>query len=207
MQDEFLDWINKNYDFVIKKLDSNKNTWQELLDELKNTKAILEPRSAYELAQVKFEYDKTKKCLRYYQKEDVLTISKDELHKLNQLLDGGIVMLNNIIEVDFNNGGNLAIFIESMAKEIPIDSDMVNISENMIDIDFKQHSELAIDEITSVSWDITTKEFNMLMDLYKKQLETRDANNYSFDEFLSDVYATFLENLVDGKLELMLQEK
>lgn len=136
MDDEFLDWINNHYDFVIQKLTSNADTWQMLLDELKNSKAILEPISAFELAQIKFEYDETRRSLRYCEKEKLLIIPSDDLQRLNKLLDGGIVMLYEIIDVDFNNGGNLAIFIESMAKEIPIDFEMVNVTDNMIDLHF-----------------------------------------------------------------------
>ena len=134
MQDEFTNWINSHYGFVIEKLSSNKDKWQEILDELRTNKAILNPRSALKLAQSKFEYEDTKKSLRTCQQQDAVTIPKAELHRLNQLLDGGIVMLNEIVEVDFDNGGNLAIFIESMAKEIPIDFEMVNITDNMIEI-------------------------------------------------------------------------
>lgn len=136
MDDEFVDWINNNYGFLIQKLTSNADKWQELLDELKNSKAILEPISAFGLAQIKFEYDETRRSLKYCEKENLLIIPPDNLHKLNQLLDGGIVMLYEIIDVDFNNGGNLAIFIESMSKEIPIDFEMVNVTDNMIDLHF-----------------------------------------------------------------------
>ena len=139
-QDNFIDWINNNYNSIIETLRNNSNTWQELLDYLKQSKAILCPTSAYELAQVKFEYDDTKKSLHQYQKEKLLNVPQSELKTLNQLVDGGIVMLNAIIEVDFNNGGNLGVFIESMAKDIPIDFDMVNITDNMIDIDFKKYN-------------------------------------------------------------------
>ena len=134
---EFIDWINNDYPFVINKLDKNKDVWQDVLDDLKSKKAILNPRSAFQLAQVKFEYDETKRSLN--QHKDKITIPGDALHKLNQLLNGGIVMINEIINVDFNNGGNLGIFIESMAKEIPIDAEMVNIGDDMIEIDFNQY--------------------------------------------------------------------
>lgn len=132
---EFLDWINKNYSLVINKMDSNKNTWQTLLDDLKSKHAIVNPRSAYELAQVKFEYDETYKALRKH--HDKITIPKSDLHRLEQLVNGGIVMLNEIINVDFANGGNIGVFMESMEKEIPIDFEMVNITDNMIGLDFK----------------------------------------------------------------------
>lgn len=133
----FLDWINKDYPLVIDKLDKNKDIWQDVLDDLKSKKAILNPKSAFELAQVKLEYDETKRSLN--QHKDKITIPRDDLHKLNQLLNGGIVMINEIINVDFNNGGNLGIFIESMAKEIPIDAEMVNVGDDMIEIDFNQY--------------------------------------------------------------------
>ena len=132
---EFLDWINNNYSLVNNKMESNKNTWQTLLDELRNKHAILNPRSAYEMAQVIFEYDETKKSLKKY--HDKITIPKSDLQRMNQLLDDGMKIFNEIIEVDFNNDGNLGIFMESMAKGIPIDFEMVNITDNMIELDFK----------------------------------------------------------------------
>ena len=138
---EFIDWINNHYEVVINKFVNNKNTWQGILDNLKNNKTILDPSSAFELAQVKLEYDETKRSLRYYQKQNMVTIPKDDLQRLNKLLDSAIVMLSQIIEVDFANGGNLGVFIESMANDIPIDFDMVNVSDNMISIDFKTYYE------------------------------------------------------------------
>lgn len=134
-QDEFLDWINNNYSLVNNKMESNMNTWQTLLDELKSKHAILNPTSAYEMAQVIFEYDETKKSLKKY--HEMITIPKSDLQRMNELLDDGMKIFNEIISVDFNNDGNLGIFIESMAKDIPIDFEMVNITENMIGIDFK----------------------------------------------------------------------
>lgn len=138
-EDIFVDWINNNYHSIINKMDSNKNIWQALLDDLKNKQAILCPQSAYELSQVKFEYDETYASLRKY--HDKITIPKMDLHRLEQLVNGGIVMLNEIINVDFENGGNIGVFIESMAKDIPIDIEMVNISDNMIELDFKQYQD------------------------------------------------------------------
>lgn len=138
-EDKFIDWINNQHEFIIQKLRSNANTWQSLLDDLKDKQAILCPQSALELAQIKFEYEDTKKSL--HQCKDKITIPKDDLHKINQLLNGGIVMLNEITNVDFNNGGNLGVFIESMAKEIPIDIEMVNVNDNMIGLDFHQYQD------------------------------------------------------------------
>ena len=135
VDNDFLNWIINNYALVINKMENNMNTWQTLLDELKSKQAILHPRSAYELANVIFEYDETKKSLRKYHK--MVTIPKSDLEKMNQLLDTGLKIFNEIIEVDFNNDGNLGIFIESMAKGIPIDFEMVNVSDNMIELDFK----------------------------------------------------------------------
>lgn len=140
-KDEFIDWINNQHELVIQKLRNNANTWQQLLDDLKSKQAILCPSSAFELAQVKFEYDETKKSLWKYQKENLLDVPKDALKTLNQLVDGGIVMLNEIIEVDFNNGGNLGVFIESMEKGIEIDIEMVNINDKMIEIDFHDYKD------------------------------------------------------------------
>lgn len=134
VDDEFLNWIINNYALVINKMENNMNTWQTLLDELKSKQAILHPKSAYELANVIFEYDETKKSLRKHHK--MVTIPKSDLEKMNQLLDTGLKIFNEIIEVDFNNDGNLGIFIESMAKRIPIDFEMVNVSDNMIELDF-----------------------------------------------------------------------
>ena len=133
-QDEFLDWINNNYSLVNNKMESNMNTWKTLLDELRNKQAILHPKSAYELANVIFEYDETKKSLKKY--HELVTIPKSDLQRMNQLLDDGMKIFNEIIEVDFNNDGNLGIFMESMAKGIPIDFEMVNVSDNMIELNF-----------------------------------------------------------------------
>ena len=134
---EFLDWINNNYSLVNNKMESNMNTWKTLLDELRNKQAILNPKSAYEMAQVIFEYDETKKSLKKY--HDKITIPKSDLQRMNQLLDDGMKIFNELIEVDFNNDGNLGIFMESMAKEIPINFEMVNITDNMIELDFKMY--------------------------------------------------------------------
>ena len=136
-QNEFLDWINNNYSLVNNKMESNMNTWKTLLDELRNKQAILHPRSAYELANVIFEYDETKKSLKKYNK--LVTIPKSDLQRMNQLLDDGLDIFNEIINVDFNNDGNLGIFMESMAKNIPINFEMVNISDNMIELNFNHY--------------------------------------------------------------------
>jgi len=139
VDNEFLDWINNSYSFFIKKFDSNKITWQILLDELKSKKAILCPQSAFELVQVKNEYDCAYRDLRKYHNQ--ITIPKDDLHKLEQLVNGGIVMLNEIINVDFENGGNLRTIIETMEKEIPIDVEMLNVSDNMIELNFHDYED------------------------------------------------------------------
>ena len=133
---EFIEWINNNHLTIIKMFRINTNTWQKVLNGLNQSDAILYPQSAYELVQVKFEYEETKKLLQQNKKKNLFDVPMVILKSLNQHLDNGIDILNSIVEVDFNNGGNLAMFIESMEKGIPIDFEKVNLTENMIEINF-----------------------------------------------------------------------
>ena len=132
MQDEFVDWINSNYDFVMKRLDIAIGTFQHLLDRLRNGKEILNPRKAYALANIKFEYMETKKNLKDYQEQVLVTISEPNFKRLNEMLNTAIDIIDKIADADFDNAGNFAIIMNGMAKNSAIDIDMLNVNDNMI---------------------------------------------------------------------------
>lgn len=64
------------------------------------------------------------------------------------------------------------------------------------------------DELEGVSFELTQKEFMRLYNMYKKTLKTKELakENYSFDDFMSDVFTLFLKKLHDGKLELIVND-
>lgn len=67
---------------------------------------------------------------------------------------------------------------------------------------------MCIDEINGVSFELTQREFMRLYNLYKKTLKTKELSkeNYSFDDFMSDVFTLFLKKLDNDELELIVND-
>ena len=64
------------------------------------------------------------------------------------------------------------------------------------------------DEITGVSWEITKDEFIKLYTVYDKTLDKKGlkSDEYSLEEFMSDVFTLFLKKLKNDELELIIND-
>ena len=133
--EQLIEWLEMNYNLVIEKLKKNIRTSEDLEADVVINNRILAPSTALELAEIYEEVLNTVVVLEVYPvelptdiKETIIRLSKDYLTKLTDLAN-----------VELNNNGNLAIFINAVANKVPVKIGMLSFKKNMIRINFNSY--------------------------------------------------------------------
>lgn len=131
MQD-FIKWLESNYNLVMAKLKKNINASEDLEADVVINKRILAPSTALELAEIYEEVLNAVVVLEVYEvelpsdvKADLIRLAKEYLTKLTDLA-----------EVELNNNGNLALCINYVVNKEPVNLGVFNFNNNMISMDF-----------------------------------------------------------------------
>ena len=136
MQD-FIKWLEMNYTLVIDKLKKNKGTFIDLEAEVVILDKILCPSTALELAEIYEEYLNTIAVLEVYE----VNVPKDVRTEVIELSKEGLTKLTELAKLEAKNNGNLLLFINAVIEKTPLSIDVVNVSDNMISLDFKTYEE------------------------------------------------------------------
>ena len=139
--EDFIEWLENNPNLIIDKANNNISTFEELEAEVVIENKILCPSTALQLATIFEEYLNTSCFLILY--EGKVKLPSDVKEKLIESVFKGLCKLKDLADVEAKNNGNLNLFINAITEEKPIPNvvDSVNITENMIDVDFKSYEE------------------------------------------------------------------
>jgi len=136
MQD-FIKWLEMNYNLVISKLKKNEETFTNLEAEVVVEHKILCPSTALELAEIFEEYLNTIAVLEVYE----VNVPTDVRTEVIGLAKEGLSKLTELAKLEANNNGNLLLFINAVIEKEPLGIDGINVSENMISLDFKTYED------------------------------------------------------------------
>lgn len=128
--EQYIKWLEENPDLIIRKCNKNSATFKEVEADIVIDRCILAPSEALEITEI-FEETLNLLAVLELQKVDLPTEVKNELYNsAKESLNSTISLAN----AELNNNGNLALFINAVVNNVPINLGMVNINENMIEI-------------------------------------------------------------------------
>ena len=130
--EDFIKWLEGNYNLVMAKLKKNIDTSEDLEADVVINRRILAPSTALELAEIYEETLNTIVVLEVCEvelptdvKSDLIRLSKEFLTKLTDLA-----------EAELKNNGNLALCIDYVINKEPFNLGVFNFNNNMISIDY-----------------------------------------------------------------------
>ena len=137
--EDFIKWLESNYNLVIQKLKNNLKTYEELEADVVIEHKILCPSTALELAEIFEEYVNTTAVLFIH--EENIDVPSDKLEELTSLTMEGLSKLKDLANAEAKLNGNLALFIGVITEDKPFNIGMVNYTDNMISINFRSYEE------------------------------------------------------------------
>ena len=137
--EQLIKWLEENPDLVIAKTKNNLATFEELEATIVIENKILCPSSALELAEI-FEEELNLLAVLYVHEVELPSDVKETIVRLTEK---SLTKLTDLAEVESNNYGNLALFINTITAKEPVPNvlNLVNITDNMISLNFKSHEE------------------------------------------------------------------
>ena len=137
--EDFIKWLESDYNLVIQKLKKNLKTYEELEADVVIENKILCPSTALELAEIFEEYVNTTAVL--FINEENIDVPSDKLEELTTLTMKGLSKLKDLANAEAKLNGNLALFIGVITEDKPFNIGMVNYTDNMISINFRSYEE------------------------------------------------------------------